>query len=268
MISKNITFIGAGNMCKAHVSGFLESGICTCENIKVVGRDPEKLMDFKKIGIYPAKDIHEAAEFADIIFISVKPKDCEAVCLELAKENLADKTVVSIAAGITMAFYEKMLGKTVAVCRAMPNTPILVGMGATFLCRNKNVPDKDFDLIYEMFRALGFVCKGNEEQINAVIGASGSGPAYVYLMIKAMCDWAIAHGISEGDAKKLVCATFSGAAAMVENATVPITDLIRTVSCPGGTTLKALEVFEKENFERIVSDAMDACEKRAAELTK
>lgn len=269
MLEKNIAFIGGGNMCRAIVNGLLMGGVVECDRIRIRNRTPEKLLDFKKIGIYPAQTAHDAVEFADILFLAVKPQNFDEVLDEIAGENFEGKTVVSIAAGITIKHINEKLGKNVAVVRAMPNTPMLIGLGAVGVCRNDNVSDEVYGEICSAFEKMAVVTKlSDEDMINKIIPVSGSSPAFVYLFIKIICDWAKENGFDEETAKKLVCATFEGSARMLLQSADTPDKLIRDVSSPGGTTLAALAEFEKAGITDIMRTAMDACLKRAYELSK
>ena len=148
----------------------------------------------------------------------------------------------------------------------MPNTPLLLGAGATALCRGKSVPDDEFERVKEIFAASGMVEVLPEEQMNAVISVNGSSPAYVYLMAKAMVDGASEQGIDPKTALRLVAGTLEGCAKMLTDSGHSPDELIRMVSSPGGTTLKALDVLYDRHFESALKDAMLACTRRAEEL--
>ena len=151
--------------------------------------------------------------------------------------------------------------------RVMPNTPLLLGVGATAVSR-RNISDEDFKYVYDMFANGGVVEILDESQMNSVIAVNGSSPAYIYLFAKAMVDYAEKEGIAYEAALKLVCATLKGSAEMLENSGDTPDVLIKKVSSPGGTTLKALEKLDEKDFYNSVVEAMDACTKRADELSK
>lgn len=264
---KNIAFIGAGNMCRAIANGLLMSGELDCEHIKVYDKDEAKALAFKTVGVYKCESPKDALKFADYLFLSVKPQNMDEVLAELAGENFENKTIVTIAAGITTKHIESFLAGA-AVIRVMPNTPMLIGEGTAAITKNENVKDEDFKAVCKMFEKLGTVCTMSEDKLNPVISLSGSSPAYVFLFIKIMCDWAKEKGFSEKEAKELVCSAFSGSADLLRSSEKSPEELIRDVSSPGGTTLEALAQLHKHGIETVIKDALDACEKRARELSK
>lgn len=254
-------------MCRAIASGLLMSGELDCEHIRVYDVDEAKSLAFKAIGVYKCDGIKAAAEFADYLFLSVKPQNIDDVLSELRGESFKNKTVVTIAAGITTAHIESFIPGA-AVIRVMPNTPMLIGEGTAAITKNAYVADADFKNVCKMFEKLGTVCTMSEDKLDPVISLSGSSPAYVFLFIKIMCDWAKEKGFSEKESKELVCSAFRGSADLLRSSDKSPEQLIKDVSSPGGTTLEALAQFEKHNVETVIRDALDACEKRAKELSK
>ena len=148
----------------------------------------------------------------------------------------------------------------------MPNTPLLLGCGATALCPSDNISDEDFDFVKRIFSASGVCQVLPENQMNTVISVNGSSPAYIYLFAKAMRDYAIEQGISESSAMELICSTLKGSAEMLTKSGDDVDTLIRKVSSPGGTTLAALDVLDRGGFYENIKEAMAACTKRAGEL--
>lgn len=264
---KKIAFIGAGNMCRAIVNGLLMSGTLDCEHIKIYDKDEQKALAFKAIGIYKCENAVKAAEFADYLFLAIKPQNMQEVLEELRNVNFENKVVVTIAAGISTNFIGSFLCNT-AIIRVMPNTPMLIGEGTAAITKNSLVKDDDFDTVCDMFKKLGTVATMSEDKLNPVISLSGSSPAYVFLFIKIMCDWAKEQGFDEKQAKELVCSAFKGSAELLRVSEKSPDQLIRDVSSPGGTTLAALAEFENHNFKKTVKEALNACAKRAAELSK
>lgn len=212
-----------------------------------------------------AKDIYEATN-ADIIFLAVKPQNYAAVLEQINGSNFEGKIIISIAAGISTEYIESKIGKC-AVVRTMPNTPLLVGKGLTALCRNKNVNDADFDFVESIFAASGTTIRIEESEMNKIIPATSSSPAYVFLFIKAICDGAMAQGLKCDDIRKAVCDAVIGSALLAKESELSLDELIRMVTSPKGTTERAMNVFYEDGFEQIVSKAMDACLKRADELS-
>lgn len=265
---KTIGFIGAGNMATAIIGGILKSGSADGEHIIVYDVLPEKLMQMKEEkGILTAENVNEVTQRADIIVLAVKPQNYEAVLEDIKSAVTAEKVIVTIAAGISTDYIARAIGVECPMVRVMPNTPLLLGMGASALSK-RNISDEDFACVYDMFANGGVAVVLDEAQMNSVIAVNGSSPAYIYLFAKAMIDYAVSEGIDESAAIKLVCATLKGSAEMLENSGDSPETLIKKVSSPGGTTLKALEKLEEKDFYRSILEAMDACTQRAGELSK
>ena len=181
-------------------------------------------------------------------------------------EASLNKTFVSIAAGISIAYVRGALGCDCPVVRVMPNTPLLLKKGASALCPSDGISDGDKELVYRMFAGSGVCEYITEDHMNEIIAVNGSSPAYIYLFAKAMADYAESCGIGREQAMNLICATLEGSAAMLRDSGDSADVLIQKVSSKGGTTIAALEQLRAHGFEEAISDAMQACTKRAEEL--
>ena len=253
-------------MATAIINGLLRSGSADGEHITVFDVIPEKLaLIAGEKGVQTAPDAKTAAELSDIVVLAVKPQNYAEVLESLRPAVTTEKVIVTIAAGSSTDYIAKTLGVDCPMVRVMPNTPLLLGKGATALSR-RNISDDDFKCVYDMFANGGETVILDESKMNSVIAVNGSSPAYVYLFAKAMVDYAVKEGIDENDALKLVCATLKGSAEMLEKSGDTPDVLIKKVSSPGGTTLKALEKLDEKDFYNSVIEAMDACTKRADEL--
>ena len=268
MNEKKIGFIGAGNMATAIINGILVKKAQKPENIVVFDLDAEKLALMKEKGVNTESSCEGLAKKSDIIVLAVKPQNYDEV-LESIKDSVTEKTVlVTIAAGISIEYVRNGLGKNVPAVRVMPNTPLLLGKGATAMCRSENISEEDFEIVYSMFALSGDVALLDESKMNAVIAVNGSSPAYIYLFAKAMTDYAVSVGIDEKTALTLVCKTFEGSAEMLRSSGDTPEKLIEKVCSKGGTTIEAMNVLRDNNVESIICDAMKACTKRAEELGK
>ncbi len=264
---KRIGFIGAGNMATAIIDGLIRADKAQAEYITVFDVLPEKLEVMKQKGVGTSASVSEVTKDSDIIVLAVKPQNYAEV-LECVKESVTpEKVIVTIAAGISTDYIAKTIGCDCPMVRVMPNTPLLLGVGASALSR-RNISDDDFEYVYRMFANGGVAEILDESQMNSVIAVNGSSPAYVYLFAKAMIDYARSQGIAEDKALRLVCATLKGSAEMLENSGDSADVLIKKVSSPGGTTLKALEKLDEKDFYNGMIEAMEACTKRANELSK
>ena len=262
---KKIGFIGAGNMATAIIKGLIaQNG--TADNLGVFDTDDGKcrLMEAMGVSVYPSSA--ELVRQCDIIVLAVKPQNYAEVLAAVKEEASLDKTFVSIAAGISIAYVRGALGCDCPVVRVMPNTPLLLKKGASALCPSDGISDGDKELVYRMFAGSG-VCECiTEDHMNEIIAVNGSSPAYIYLFAKAMADYAESCGIGREQAMNLICATLEGSAAMLRDSGDSADVLIQKVSSKGGTTIAALEQLRAHGFEEAISDAMQACTKRAEEL--
>lgn len=260
-----IGFIGAGNMATAIIGGLLGAGT-PASDISVFDMDKEKLSAFALKGIQIEDDSCRLTTVCDIVVLAVKPQNYSEVLKEISACADIDKTFVSIAAGITIDFVRRGLGVCCPVVRVMPNTPLLVGKGATALCFSENVSEEVRAVADSMFSCSGVVSEFTEDKMDAIISVNGSSPAYFYLFAKAMADYAESVGIDRDNAMDLICAAMEGSAKMLRVSGDDPDTLIKKVSSKGGTTIEALNVFYENGLENTIKDAMAACTKRAAEL--
>jgi pyrroline-5-carboxylate reductase len=267
IMNKSIAFIGAGNMAGAIIGGIIAKSIASPAQLKVYDVNPAASARFAAKSINAAGSASEAADFADILFMSVKPQNYDEV-LSAINGHTDGKVIVSIAAGISTDYIRARLGHGSRVVRVMPNTPLLLGYGATAISRCETVSDEEFSLVKEIFQSGGIVEVLPESQMNSVIAVNGSSPAYVYLFAKALIDGAAQSGIDAEAAKRLVCQTLIGSAHMLTDSGKTPDELITMVSSKGGTTIAALDALYDHDFEKALKEAMERCTKRAEELGK
>lgn len=265
-----ISFIGAGNMASAIIEGLIENGV---DAASIIASDPsaEKLESMRaRLGIGVTTDNSVAVSSADIVVLAVKPQVLAQVIEPLKvqfEENLP--VVVSIAAGIEMQSLQAWLGESVPIVRCMPNTPAQVLEGASGLYANALVSDEQKQVIEELFASVGYATwVASESLIHAVTAVSGSGPAYFFLMISEMAKAGEALGLEAEAAKRLAAQTALGAAKMVLDSDLPAEQLKLNVMSPGGTTERAIHVFENEGLPELVSKAMNACADRSKEMAE
>lgn len=264
-----ITSIGAGNMATAIIKSVISSGRVKAQDITVFDIITSKYEEFKKIGVNCAESLSSAFDASEIILLAVKPQDYASVLEDLKPLcEGKNKVFVSIAAAISTSFICDVLGSNYPVVRVMPNTPLLIGCGATAISRNGFVNDKLYTGICGLFAASGSVVSLEEELMNKVIAVNSSSPAYVYLFAKAMIDNAVSQGFDKKLATDLVYKTLKGASEMLIKSELDADGLIKMVASPKGTTEAALKSFENDNFCEIISNAMNACTKRAEEMAR
>ncbi len=266
MIDKKIGFIGAGNMGGAIASGLIGSGVIDPKHIFVADLDVSKTETFAKMGCTVCENARALASLADVVILAVKPVAFPHVLGELS--DVGVPLYISIAAGITIAHIKSYFKQDVRVVRVMPNTPALIGEGVTVVSSALPATAADEALACEIFSSVGRVERMNEHYMNAVVSVSGSSPAYVYMMIEAMADAAVADGIPREMAYRLAAQSVAGSARMVLETGLHPGDLKDQVCSPGGTTIKAVAELEANGFRNAIIKAMKACTKRANEITK
>lgn len=269
MENSKVGFIGGGNMTSAIVSGVVKSRTFPAEQMYVFDIHEEKRENIRrKTGIRVADSALNLVKTCDIVFLAVKPQSFPALLAEIRPAVGKDKTMVSIAAGVTFASITASLCCDCPVIRAMPNTPLMLGMGATAVCHTQNVAEETYRLVWSLFSSCGVVSQIDENQMNAIISVNGSSPAYLYLFAKAVMESAEKQGIDPSVSLPLFCQTIAGSAEMLMKSGNTPDELIQKVSSRGGTTIAALDVLKKNYFEQIIDEAMKACTARAEELGK
>lgn len=234
--------------------------------IGVFDLSEERRNAMREMGVNVYSSSPEVVRLSDIIVLAVKPQNYAEVLEEIRGEAGTDKTFVSIAAGISIAYVQNALGCACPVVRVMPNTPLLLKKGASALCPSAEISAEDKQVVYDMFAGSGVCEYITEDHMNEIISVNGSSPAYIYLFAKAMADYAASKGIDYDKAMNLICATLEGSAAMLRESGDSADVLIEKVSSKGGTTIAALEKLREHGFTDAIFDAMEACTKRAEEL--
>lgn len=207
-----------------------------------------------------------AAAAADIVLIGVKPLMVPDLLREIAPVLRPGTIVVSLAAGVTIATFESIVGDGIPVIRSMPNTPAVVGKAVTGVAAGRSASTAQVALVRELFETCGAVIEVGEEQIDALSTISGSGPAYVFLLIEELTEAARGKGFSEADARLMAEQTFIGAAALLDATREDPAELRRRVTSPKGTTERAIAVLQGANLSGLFAEATDAALARAREL--
>jgi len=260
-----IGFIGGGNMAEAIIKGIRGMGQGARKEILVSEPREERRKYLEQTyGVKATSSNKEAAASCNIIILAVKPQNMEAALVEISPDITEDKTVVSIAAGITLSYLSSRL-KTKKLIRVMPNTPALVQAGMTVMSLCECFDDRDIAVVRGIFMSIGELMVLPEKQMNAVTAVSGSGPAFFALFIEAMTEAGVKLGLSEDGASTLAVQTAIGTAKLLETG-MPPSKLREMVTSPGGTTAAGLKVFEEKGLRDIVSAALQAAKIRAEEL--
>lgn len=255
-----IGFIGCGNMGSAMLSGMIDSGKVKPQDIIVTDKLlASRVNTQKKYGVETASSNVELTMIADIIILAVKPQFYEELLLEIKDAVWADKILVSIAPGKTLAWLEEKLGKPAKIVRTMPNTPALVKEGMMGVCANKQVAKDELDFVCKLFNSFSKTDFVPEHLMDVVTAVSGSSPAYVFMFIEAMADAAVEGGMPRKQAYTFAAQAVLGSAKMVLETGMHPGELKDMVCSPAGTTIQAVRVLEEHGMRAAVMDAMKTC---------
>lgn len=260
-------FIGCGNMANAMLGGIIKNNIIASSDIISSDLNDVSLEVAKDtLGIKVTKDNKEVVDQSDIIVLSVKPQFYSSVINEIKDLIKENQIFISIAPGQTLEGLRIAFGRELKIVRTMPNTPALVGEGITAMCYNKNVTEKEADLVASILAGFGKVEVITENLMDAVVGVSGSSPAYVFMFIEALADGAVAAGMPRNKAYTFAAQAVLGSAKMVLDTGKHPGELKDMVCSPGGTTIEAVRMLEKEGFRSSVMEAVKACIDKAKNL--
>lgn len=269
----SLAFLGAGSMGGAILRGVVASGIRIDGGITATNRTPEKAAAFEDVDGVTSIALSErpqgnadAVAGARIVLVGVKPAMVPELLREIAPHLADDAIVVSLAAGVTLQTFADVLGDDARVIRSMPNTPSTVRKGVAGLAAGASATADDLALVRRLFETVGAVVEVPESQIDALGTISGSGPAYVYLLIEEFTKAAIGLGFAEADARLMAEHTFIGATALLDASGDDPAELRRRVTSPKGTTERAIAVLQDARLDRTFSDAAAAALARSKEL--
>lgn len=262
-----IGFIGMGNMAYGILSGMLKANLVSDDNLKVFAFD---VSDFQKqklenTGAVWCKSAQSVIDNSDYVFLCVKPQNLDDLLKSVTFAS--EKVIVSICAGISAEYIRKRTNENAKVILVMPNTPLMLGVGASALARCEGVLDEEFSLIMSIFESCGIAREIDENKMKEIIAINGSSPAFTYLFAKAFADYASSVGIESDAALALFAQTLIGSAKMITDSGNSIEELIKMVSSPGGTTLAGLSKLYENDFENAVIECCKACTQRAYELS-
>jgi pyrroline-5-carboxylate reductase len=262
-----VTFIGGGNMAQALIGGLLAEGSpATMIRVAEPVAELRELLALRGVDVFATAT--EAVEGADVVVLAVKPQIIQTVLQELAT-HIADKLVISIAAGVSVATLSKGLAGHQRIVRAMPNTPALVQTGATGLYAPATLSQMDRDVATDILSAAGLVLWVEDEALmHAVTAVSGSGPAYFFYLMEAMIAAGMAQGLDERTAKALTLQTALGAAQMAIISGDNPTKLRKNVTSPNGTTAAAIEHMDAQHVSQHIIDALSAAGQRSIVLSQ
>lgn len=260
-------FIGCGNMASAIMGGILKNGLMEASDIigaDVFAPSREKVKD--TLGIQIAENNRQVVEQAEAFVLSVKPQFYAEVIAEIKDLVRENQLVITLAPGKTLAWLESQFEKPVKIIRTMPNTPAMILEGMTAACPNAYVSEEELEYACTILRSFGEVEVVPEKMIDAVVAVSGSSPAYVYMMIEAMADAAVAEGMPRSQAYKFAAKAVMGSAKMVLETGKHPGELKDMVCSPAGTTIEAVKVLEATGFRSSLMQAMEVCAEKSRSL--
>jgi pyrroline-5-carboxylate reductase len=267
MKTRRLGFLGAGNMSGALIKGLLHAKVLPPERILASDVKADRLEQLHKLhGIRTTTDNHALLRESDVIVLGVKPQAIDKVLTDVGAEVRSDQLVVSVAAGVPIDALEARLPAGVRVVRAMPNTPATVQAGATAIAGGAHAREDDLRVARELFEAVGRVVVLDEGLLDAVTGLSGSGPAYVMLIIEALADGGVKVGLHRDTALLLAAQTVFGSALLLLETGEHPGRLKDMVTSPGGTAIAGLHTLESGALRKTLIDAVETASRRSAEL--
>jgi pyrroline-5-carboxylate reductase len=265
--NKRIGVIGPGNMAEALVRGIISGAHVAAGSIEMAGPSIERLqLLHDKYGVAITTNNEQCAAKADIVLLAVKPQIMQRVVQEIADHVRDNTLIISVAAGVDTQQLQSVLRPGARVVRSMPNTPALVGAGATAISRGQHATDDDMVLAKAMFDAVGITVALDESQLDAVTGLSGSGPAYIFLILEALSDAGVKVGLSRKNAQLLAAQTVMGSAKLLIDTNEHPGRLKDMVTSPGGTAIAGLHTLEQGGLRTTLINAVETATKRAKEL--
>ncbi len=268
MEKKRIAVIGGGNMGMALARGILQTRWAQPERIMIAEPLKEKIESIKSSahGIKTSHSNLEAASWADVILLSIKPQIMGHVLDEIKPAMKESKLVISVAAGVSTTIIEKRLGEKIPVVRAMPNIAAVVREAATAICLGRYASEQDRATAKHIFESVGMVVDVDEDLMDAVTGLSGTGPMYVFQILEGLSDAGVKVGLSRDIANALAVQTLIGSSKLIKETKEHPAKLKDLVTSPGGTAISALHSLEKNGLKAMLIDAVEVAAKRSAEL--
>lgn len=268
-MTKTIGFIGAGKMASAIIKGLLKSNMFDSAHIIASELNAEAAKKVSvELGIKVLNNNREVASASDILVFAVKPFVVKDVLTEIEDKIDASKLLVTIAAGISTSRVEEILEKSARVVKVMPNTPALLGEGMSAVCKGEHASQEDFETVKAIFSKVGKVVEAKEEDIDAITGVSGSGPAFYYYIINEIAKAGEKLGLDYKTALQLSAQTALGSAKMILETGMAPDDLITSVTTPGGTTAEGNKVLQGSNVSDILFETVQKTAEKSCEMGK
>lgn len=268
-INKHIAVLGTGNMGTSLLLGIIKAKLTPVRKIIACDINSEKLRALaNQWNVRTSAQLSEAVEAAEVILLCVKPLTIPEVLKSIKGVIRDDHLLISIAAGVRISFLQEMIGKPIGIIRTMPNIASTVDEGAAAIAFGDHVSDVQKRIAEEIFRAVGDVVTVAEAQLDAVTGLSGSGPAYIYMVIEALIDGGVKMGLARDVATRLAIQTVLGSAKLVKTSGLHPAILRDQVTTPGGTAINAIHELESHGLRSMLINAVATATRRSEELSK
>ena len=267
-LHQQVGFLGFGNMGQAIGNGLLDAGEIGYEQLVLYDLFTEKLQSYGEKGSILAQSPGGLVGESGVVILATKPQDMDAALADIHPENIGDTLFISIAAGLSIAYFEARLGNTARIVRVMPNTPAMVNAGAAAYSLGAGCISEDEGIVQTIFDSIGMSVRVPEESIDAVTALSGSGPAYYFYLVECFVNSGVELGLTESQATELAVQTLYGAGKMLKETGESAAVLRGNVTSKGGTTFAALESFRGNDLEGTVRAAVEAAANRSRELGK
>ena len=267
---KRIAVVGAGNIGAALIGGILKGGVADRDHLLATDLNPERAQEMaERFAIQvTVGGNREAVSSADVVILAVKPYTLPAVLTEIRDVLRPDHILISVAAAVPIALIEKLVGQRLPIFRAMPNIPVVVDEGATAVASNGAGTPEQRRLVESILSAVGYVTFVEEEMMHAVTALSGSGPAYIYMVIEALIEGGLKMGLSRTIATRLTEQTVLGAAKLVRETGLHPAILKDQVITPGGVTIAAIHELEKHGLRSMLISAIETATAKSRHLTQ
>ncbi|MBQ4323398.1 MAG: pyrroline-5-carboxylate reductase [Clostridia bacterium] len=259
-------FIGAGHMGSALMEGLLSRKVLTPASVCAYDPDETVRASLAEQGVTVLENEAAVASASKFVVVAVRPSDVRTV-METIKDAVSfNNVIISLAAGVTISAIKKFLGKECKLVRAIPNVACRFGNGVTAVAYEMPITYQELQLVKDLFESVGIIRVVEEKQLNDYIAAAGSAAGYIYYMVKAIAEGAVAQGIDPETAEMIASRVLIGAAKTMETSKKSADELLSDIATPKGTTAEAINVMEKSGFSQIMADAMLACTKRANDM--
>ena len=270
-LKKRIVVIGAGNIGGALIGGMLKGGVTDTEHLVAIESSRDRaaeIADRYAIRVVAASESTAAVEQSEVVILAVKPNTLPGVLKEIAGALREDQILISVAAAVPIQLIERLIGKRMPVFRAMPNIPVVVDEGAAGLAANAVASDDQRQFVESIFRSAGVVAYVDEELMHVVTAMSGSGPAYIYMVIEALIAGGVKQGLSHEVSTRLAEQTVLGAAKLVRETMLHPAILKDRVTTPGGVTIAAIHELERHGLRSMLISAVETATQRSRDLTE